>query len=1156
MNPVAGKTMRRIGAIVFSAVLISALFGGLSKGVHAQPDAAFQPPHSDFGLDTNTDGLYDYLVVDVVFNVSVSAYYRIFASLADMFWNMCDDHENYTFLDAGIQTVQFRFEGVSINKNGVDGPYTVFLTLYDSARTYLDSDTHATALYNWTDFPKPASFEPPHSDYGLDTDSDGKFDFLVVDVAVYVLEPADYSIQAYVLDGSWNSIEWDCNTSFLEEGIQTVELRFYGISINNNGIDGPYTVNMMLQQDLSAAIYSDTHVTSAYNSTDFQSGTHFEPPDADYGLDTDSDGLYNYLVVEVIINVTSAGDHMIDAILYDDLISTCLGMDTRVMFLDPGMHTVEFRFCGMAINFSGEDGPYLVNLVMTDFTYNQIDWDTHLTSAYSSTDFQTPPKFEPPHSDHGLDTDSDTLFNYLVVDIVVNVSIPDNYFIQADLYDNNSGLMDSSTNYTFLNVGIQMVEFLYDGMSINTNVVDGPYDVQLSFYDVNHFLLDWGSYTTSAYNWTDFDPPPGFEPPHSDFGLDTDSDGLYNYLVIEAVVNLSSPAYYRISAFLYDVDGRYVTDWNNETYLDCGVQTVEVRFSGMRINNYESNGPYSVEMNLVEEDSLLDSDTHLTAAYNWTDFQTGTVFEPYHTDRGLDTDSDGLFDYVILEVVVNVSLACDYEIFTHLYDAHKNWIDVDWNYTFRSVGVQVVEFRFDGASISENGVDGPYTAFLYLLEGASGVALDADTYYTFSYNLTDFPDLTVPVADAGEDRSVNEDTNFAFDGTGSEDNVGIANYSWSFVDVTAKDLYGANPVYNFTQPGIYLVTLNVWDAAGNWDNDTVNVTVVDVTPPVADAGPDVFSDISTAKVLDGSRSTDNVEIVNYTWTFVDGALQTLFGMTPSYTFTTLGQYNVTLSVQDAAGNADTDNLMVTAIVDVDPPIADAGADRTVDEDTTIIFDGSGSSDNVDIANYKWTFDDGGIRTLSGVNPTHKFATPGTYNVTLVVTDVVDLSASDTVVFIVNDTTPPMADAGFDATVRPGALVTFNGSASSDNVAVVNYTWTIVVGDETVFLYGISPVYEFDDIGVYEVALTVRDAANKTGADTVIITVEDVARASFIEDYWWAILILIAGVAIPIAVYLLVKNGRGKEKQPAVIEQDPSIPKEKEPPPGPVNEGSE
>ncbi len=90
-----------------------------------------------------------------------------------------------------------------------------------------------------------------------------------------------------------------------------------------------------------------------------------------------------------------------------------------------------------------------------------------------------------------------------------------------------------------------------------------------------------------------------------------------------------------------------------------------------------------------------------------------------------------------------------------------------------------------------------------------------------------------PVADAGPPQLVNEGATVLLDGTGSMDNVGIVNHTWSFDDGTGLvTLYGPTAAHVFPTAGQFPVTLTVWDNAGLADTDStwVNVTA-DVTPP-------------------------------------------------------------------------------------------------------------------------------------------------------------------------------------------------------------------------------------------------------------------------------------------------------------------------------------
>jgi len=115
-------------------------------------------------------------------------------------------------------------------------------------------------------------------------------------------------------------------------------------------------------------------------------------------------------------------------------------------------------------------------------------------------------------------------------------------------------------------------------------------------------------------------------------------------------------------------------------------------------------------------------------------------------------------------------------------------------------------------------------------DGIGDIPYVIDAYTQDRYPLMNPWDNIPPVANAGPDQTVYEDTMVAFDGSESSDNVGIVSYVWTFVDVTPQTLTGVNPTYTFTTPGIYTVTLTVSDAAGNHATDTVTITVLSLSP--------------------------------------------------------------------------------------------------------------------------------------------------------------------------------------------------------------------------------------------------------------------------------------------------------------------------------------
>jgi parallel beta-helix repeat protein len=352
-------------------------------------------------------------------------------------------------------------------------------------------------------------------------------------------------------------------------------------------------------------------------------------------------------------------------------------------------------------------------------------------------------------------------------------------------------------------------------------------------------------------------------------------------------------------------------------------------------------------------------------------------------------------------------------------------------------------------------------------------------------------DMTPPDANAGPNQNVNVGVVVTFDGTLSTDNVGVVNYTWTFNDGVDKTLYGSKPVYMFNTPDIYVATLTVRDAAGFTDTDTVQITVVDVTPPVANAGPDASIGAGWyINIINDGGSTDNVGIVNYTWTFTyNGSAVTLYGANPVFHFFTPGIYIVTLTVRDAAGYSDTDTMTLT-VWETTPPVANAGPDQTVDDGTIVTFDGSASTDNVGIVNWTWQYFNNGWFSVYGVHATCQFDIPGLYNVELRVTDAVGNWDNDTMTLTVIDATPPEARTAGNVTINQGESAVLDGTYSIDNVGIVSYKWTFFYDGSLRTFDTAAPTFTFEIPGIYVATLKVTDAAGNWGTCTMTVTVLD------------------------------------------------------------------
>ena len=183
------------------------------------------------------------------------------------------------------------------------------------------------------------------------------------------------------------------------------------------------------------------------------------------------------------------------------------------------------------------------------------------------------------------------------------------------------------------------------------------------------------------------------------------------------------------------------------------------------------------------------------------------------------------------------------------------------------------------------------------------------------------------------------------------------------------------------------------------------------------------------------------------------------------------------------------------------PIANAGPGQTVTIGTTVTLNGSGSSDaDGNPLTYLWSFVSipaGSGATLTGpttVKPTFLADKTGQYVVQLLVNDGTVSSAPATVTITTTPgNTAPVANAGPDQTMQVGAMITLNGSGSSDvDGNPLTYLWAFVTvpTGSTAKLSSptiVMPTFVADLAGDYVVRLLVNDGKVNSTQDTVTIT---------------------------------------------------------------------
>jgi PKD repeat protein len=140
--------------------------------------------------------------------------------------------------------------------------------------------------------------------------------------------------------------------------------------------------------------------------------------------------------------------------------------------------------------------------------------------------------------------------------------------------------------------------------------------------------------------------------------------------------------------------------------------------------------------------------------------------------------------------------------------------------------------------------------------------------------------------------------------------------------------------------------------------------------------------------------------------------------------------------------------------------------------------------------WSWNFNDGTALDVNR-NPSHTFATAGTFNVTLTVTDNAGGTGSTTVPVTVTGGSANQAPvADFSPPACSVSVPCAFADASTDDVGVTAWSWNF--GDGTAPDNTQNPTHTFGTAGAYQVTLTVTDAGGLTNALTKTVTVTDAA----------------------------------------------------------------
>ena len=318
----------------------------------------------------------------------------------------------------------------------------------------------------------------------------------------------------------------------------------------------------------------------------------------------------------------------------------------------------------------------------------------------------------------------------------------------------------------------------------------------------------------------------------------------------------------------------------------------------------------------------------------------------------------------------------------------------------------------------------------------------------------------------------------------------INQYLWYFGDnTTSAEL---SPVHSYADTGTFTVTLITYN--NDLCPSTPVTKTIHIKPPIA-AFNYRLQDCDDKRVVlfeDLSKTDPAYGPVSYLWEFDDPANSTAtFQGDTMFTYPALADYTVKLTVTNGSCSQTTSQLI---------RLVGETADFTINKDTLCrgdLFTATANGTPANISRYEWRVNNGAFVEGSR-NYSARFNTPGSYTITLVITDINGCT----------DTTRRQITV-----TGPTANFTVSNVGSCNNTPIIlndlstpagsikEWRWDFDDGQPPVVMTQPPFTHAFADTGIYTIRLTVvdQDGCQHTYRlpDSILITRP---KAGFTADY--------------------------------------------------------
>ena len=303
----------------------------------------------------------------------------------------------------------------------------------------------------------------------------------------------------------------------------------------------------------------------------------------------------------------------------------------------------------------------------------------------------------------------------------------------------------------------------------------------------------------------------------------------------------------------------------------------------------------------------------------------------------------------------------------------------------------------------------------------------------------------------------------------SQSSANTAELLWNFPGGDPATSTVANPTVTYNMAGVYSVTLTVANAAGSDEQTNTDYITVATTPTPA-FGSSVSG--STATFTNSSAGADS-----FSWNFGDGNSST--SANPVHTYANDGTYTVTLSATNGCG---TETTTQTVTISSQPTALFTVGQTSGCAPFTVTFTNQSSANSTGFA---WSFPGGSPATSTEMNPTVTYATAGSYDVSLTVTNAAgsDEQMQTNLIDVGSAPSPDFTAQVNDQTVQ----FTYTGTAAT------SYAWTFGDGNTAT---GPNPSHTYATDGNYVVTVTATNECGSTDFEqTVVVSTQPFAQFS-------------------------------------------------------------